>query len=94
LVTQENTPNEAVNRKKAGKIWGVSEGLVIKLDRLGLIRTIKIGKLKRVPPDEIERVLREGVKSGIVSCLVLLPLSISAPLAKVIGFVWQGFRHA
>ena len=52
---------QAFTRKEASYIWGVSESLVVKLDRAGKINTIKIGDRKLVPKIEIERVLREGV---------------------------------
>ena len=61
MITSETKPLPnvwAVTRRKAAEIWGVSEGLVIKLDRLGLIRTIRIGKAKRVPLEEVQRVLK------------------------------------
>ena len=49
------------SRLEAARIWGVSEGLAIKLDNAGKIKTIRIGRRKLVPKDEIERILREGV---------------------------------
>jgi hypothetical protein len=52
---------QAYTRKEAAKLWGVSEGLVIKLDTAGKIKTIRIARRKLVPKSEIERVLREGV---------------------------------
>jgi excisionase family DNA binding protein len=52
---------QAFTRKEAGQILGVSEGLVIKLDAAGKIKTIRIGRRKLVPREEIERVLGEGV---------------------------------
>ncbi len=52
---------QAYTRKEAAKLWGVSEGLVIKLDTAGKIKTIRIARRKLVPKAEIERVLREGV---------------------------------
>ena len=53
---------QAYTRKEAARIWGVSEGLVIKLDAAAKIRTIQIARRKLVPRSEIERVLREGVE--------------------------------
>ena len=70
MVTLKPTPLQeakAVTRRKAADFWGVSEGLVIKLDRLGLIKTISIGRAKRVPLEEVHRVLREGVPSETVN---------------------------
>ena len=53
---------QAFTRRETAKIWGVSEGLVIKLDAAGKIKTIRIAGRKLVPREEIERVLREGVR--------------------------------
>ena len=52
---------QAYTRREAARIWGVSEGLVIKLDAARKIKTIQIARRKLVTKDEIERVLREGV---------------------------------
>jgi hypothetical protein len=60
VVNQMNWAR-ALSRKEAAEVWGVSYRLVIKLDKLGLIKTIRIGRCKRVPPDEVARVLREGI---------------------------------
>jgi len=52
---------QAFTRKQAARMWGVSEGLVIKLDAARKINTIQINRRKLVPRSEVERVLREGV---------------------------------
>ncbi len=52
---------QAFTRRETARFWGVSEGLVIKLDTAGKIKTIRIAGRKLVPREEIERVLREGV---------------------------------
>jgi len=53
---------QAFTRRETARIWGVSEGLVIKLDTSNRIKTIRISARKLVPREEIERVLREGVR--------------------------------
>ena len=62
---QENSgqqeEKQAFTRKETAKVWGVSEGMVIKLDAAEKIKTIVIGRRKLVPKSEVERVLREGV---------------------------------
>ena len=52
---------QAFTRRETARIWGVSEGLVIKLDTAGRIKTIRISRRKLVPRDEVDRVLREGI---------------------------------
>jgi len=54
---------KAFSRRETGRIWGVSEGLVIKLDKAGEIKTIRVAGRKLVPLEEVERVLREGVQA-------------------------------
>jgi len=51
---------EAFVRREAARMLGISEGLVIKMGRLGKIKTIHIGRRRLVPRSEIERLLREG----------------------------------
>ena len=65
MLLDLNTAKErqAFTRREAANIWGVSEGLVIKLDTAGKIRTINISRRKLVPLEEVERVLREGVSA-------------------------------
>ena len=58
----EAKERQAFTRRETGRIWGVSEGLVIKLDAADKIKTIRIAGRKLVPREEIERVLREGVR--------------------------------
>ena len=58
----EEKGRQAFTRRETAKIWGVSEGLVIKLDAAYKIKTIRIAGRKLVPREEIERVLREGVR--------------------------------
>ena len=55
------TEREALSRREAAAVLGISEGLVIKMVRLGRITAIRIGKCVRIPRHEIERILREGV---------------------------------
>ena len=53
---------KALTRREAAAVWGISYSHAVKLDAQGLIRTIRIGRSKRVPPDEVRRVLEEGVR--------------------------------
>ena len=53
---------QAFTRRETARFWGVSEGLVIKSDAAGKIKTIRIAGRKLVPREEIDRVLREGVR--------------------------------
>ena len=55
---------QAFTRKQTARIWNVSEGLVIKIDAAGHIKTIQIGRRKLVPRIEVERVLQEGIADG------------------------------
>jgi len=53
---------EALSRREAAALLGVSEGMMIKLVRLGRVGAIRIGKCVRIPRTEINRILREGVR--------------------------------
>ena len=53
---------QALSRREAAALLGVSEGMMIKLVRLGRVGAIRIGKCVRIPRTEINRILREGVR--------------------------------
>ena len=52
---------QALSRREAAALLGISEGMMIKLVRLGQVAAIRIGKCVRIPRTEINRILREGV---------------------------------
>ena len=52
---------QALTRKEAAAVLGVSEGMMIKLVRLGQVAAIRIGRCVRIPRKEVERILREGI---------------------------------
>ena len=56
------TDREALSRREAAALLGVSEGMMIKLVRVGRVGAIRIGKCVRIPRTEINRILREGVR--------------------------------
>lgn len=60
-IDLKNEVRQAFSRRETGEIWGVSEGLVIKLDTAGKIKTIRVAGRKLVPLEEVARVLREGI---------------------------------
>ena len=65
MKASDTERRKAYTRKEAAEIWGVSAGLVQKLDKLGRINTIHIGRRKLVSSTEIDRVLDEGVNTGV-----------------------------
>lgn len=50
-----------VNLKDACKRLDISYSTVLKYVKMGLIKTIRMGRKYRIPEEEIERVLREGI---------------------------------
>ena len=56
------TDREALSRREAAGLLGISEGMMIKLVRLGRVGAIRIGKCVRIPRDEIDRILKQGVR--------------------------------
>lgn len=51
---------QALSRKEAAAILGISEGMMIKLVRLRKVAAIRFGRCVRISRSEVERALREG----------------------------------
>jgi excisionase family DNA binding protein len=57
-----HTEKQALSRREAAGLLGISEGMMIKLVRLGRVKAIHIGKCVRVSRDEIQRILKQGIR--------------------------------
>jgi excisionase family DNA binding protein len=48
--------------QEAARLLGVSRAFVYKLLAQGQIRTVKLGRVRRIPRTEVERLAREGAE--------------------------------
>lgn len=55
-------PRLLFSLKEAAEMLGVSYWCLVDWQRQGRIRTVKCGRLRRVPVAEVERVAREGLR--------------------------------
>ena len=50
--------------QQAANTWGVSVYTVRRLAAVGLVRTVRVGRRRLVPENEIERIIATGVLSA------------------------------